>query len=68
MTMERNAKLERLLRMHRQNVFHDDAARGARHERALHRLKRTATFRAMCSARADHAAYVASERLLRLYA
>ena len=60
-------KLESLLRWHRQNVF-NDGADGDRHERALRRIKRTATARAVFQARKDAADYRASERLLRMYA
>lgn len=42
--MDLTEKLERLMRMHRQRVFD---ANGAGHTRALHRLKRTKTFRSM---------------------
>jgi hypothetical protein len=61
-------KLQRLLRHHRNNVFHEDQATADAHHRALRRLKRTRTYIAMCeSSRAD-AEYRASERLLRMYA
>ncbi len=65
-TME--AKLERLLRFHRSNAFSDNPAEEARHDRALARLKRTATYRAMVETRAAHSAYLESERLLRMWA
>jgi hypothetical protein len=41
-------KLERLLRYHRQRVF--DEKTGDAHARAIGRLKKTKTFRAMCEA------------------
>lgn len=62
------AKLELLLRFHRQNVFDDDAAKADRHHRALLRLKRTQTFRAMCAQTEARAYKRASDRLLSLYA
>lgn len=43
---KRVEKLNKLLRMHRQRVFGAD---GDMHGRALLRLKRTATFKAMCA-------------------
>lgn len=61
-------KLERLLWYHRANVFDDNEAVADRHVRALRRLKRTATYRAMVKRRADDDAYRASERFLSMYA
>ena len=60
------AKLEKLLRYHRQHVFDDIT--GDLHERALRRLKRTRTFKDICERRQDAARYRSSERLLRAYA
>jgi len=60
------AKLEKLLRYHRQRVFDDIT--GDLHERALKRLKRTRTFKYMCERRQDEARHRSSERLLRAYA
>lgn len=61
-------KLERLLRYHRQNVFHDDDATADRHSRALRRLQASATFKAMCEADRQARALRFSDRLLSLYA
>lgn len=44
--MDRIAKLERLLRYHRQRVFD---ANGDLHHRAILRLKRTATFKRLAA-------------------
>ena len=60
------AKLEKLLRYHRQRVLDDIT--GELHERALKRLKRTRTFKDMCERRQDAARHRLSERLLRAYA
>ena len=60
-------KLERLLRFHRQHVFACDVS-GDRHHRALLRLKKTETFKAMCQHNREMAIYRASEKLLRTYA
>lgn len=54
-------KLARALRQHRQRVF--DPRSGEAHERALRRLKRTATFRCLCRDNADAARLRAGERL-----
>ena len=59
-------KLQRLLRFHRQNVFNE--TNGDAHGRALHRLKRSATFKAYCAANEADSRYRASERLLSAYA
>ena len=50
-------KLQRLLRIHRQHVF--DEPQGETHMRAIARLKRTATFAALC-----HENYDRSQTLL----
>lgn len=54
-------KLARALRQHRQRVF--DPRSGDAHERALRRLKRTATFRCLCRDNEDAARLRAGERL-----
>lgn len=60
------AKLEKLLRYHRQNVF--DEKTGNLHARAIMRLKRTRTFKDMCQRNEDAARQRASERWLSMYA
>ena len=45
-------KLQRLLRFHRQNVFGES---GEAHGRAIDRLKRSKTFKAMCEAHEEQA-------------
>lgn len=62
-TME--AKREYLARYHRQNVF-NDGSDGDRHERALRRLTRTATWRAAVQAVADRAEYRRARSLERM--
>ena len=59
-------KLVRLLRYHRQRVF--DPQQGDRHHRAILRLKRTVTARAVFARTAADAARRYSERLLSTYA
>jgi hypothetical protein len=61
-------KAECLVRLHRQNVWHDDVAAADRHCRALHRVKKSATFRALCQRNDDHCRWLHSERLLSMYA
>ena len=66
--MDMVTKAQRLLRYHRQNVFHDDAATGARHERAARRIKASKTFRDYMEGNASEARHRASERALSLWA
>jgi hypothetical protein len=54
-------KLERLLRYHRQRVF--DEKTGDAHGRALGRLKKTKTFRAMCEANRERQGIARGARL-----
>lgn len=61
------AKLTRLRRYHRQNVF-NDGADGDRHARALRRLGKTQTMRNLLKANRDAEEHRASEKLLRLWA
>ena len=60
------AKLERLLRYHRQHVF--DEKTGDAHTRAILRLKKTKTFKAMCERNDAMDRQRASERWLSMYA
>jgi hypothetical protein len=60
------AKLEKLLRYHRQHVFDDKT--GDAHERAIVRLKRTRTFKDMCQRNDDAARQRVSDRWLSMYA
>jgi len=60
---EMEKKLQKLLRRHRAHVF--DVGSGDRHSRAVERLKRTKTFKAMCRRREDEARARAGERLTR---
>lgn len=60
------AKLQSLLRFHRQNVFNEH--NGEAHYRALIRLKRTKTYRDMCEANRQAADYRRSMRFLSMYA
>jgi hypothetical protein len=64
-TLQSEAKLDRLLRYHRQRVFD---ANGAAHERAIRRLKATPTARRIFQARADALSHEQGQRLLYLYA
>lgn len=57
-------KLQRLLRYHRQHVF--DERTGDAHGRAIDRLKRTRTFKAMCDANRERANIRRGEYLTRL--
>jgi hypothetical protein len=61
-------KLTRLLRFHRQRVFDTDTVAADRHERALRRLIRTRTYRAMCEANRERQEHAAGQRLLYTYA
>lgn len=54
-------KLERLLRYHRQRVF--DEVTGDAHGRALDRLKKTKTFRAMCEGNRERQSIARGARL-----
>lgn len=56
-------KLEKLLRFHRQHVF--DERYGDAHGRAIARLKRTKTFKALCQHNVDLASIRLGERLTR---
>ena len=58
--MELQAKLERLLRYHRQRVFDSN---GDAHHRALLRLKKTKTFAAMTALNREAASIRLGERL-----
>ena len=62
------AKLSRLMRYHRQNVFLDNEAAADRHCRALRRLKSCQTFRAVCGRNKEAEDHRRSEELLRMYA
>ena len=64
MNPERQLKLQRLLRLHRQHVFDDDV--GIYHHKALVKLKKTQTFKAYCNANYEAAQHRASERLARM--
>ena len=64
--MELETKLARLMTFHRQRVFNDHE--GEAHMRALRRLKRTQTFKAMVERNRAEQEHRASERLLRLWA
>lgn len=57
-------KLERLLRYHRQRVF--DEQTGDAHGRAIARLKRTQTYKALCAANRDRARIRHEESLTRM--
>ena len=57
-------KLRRLLRYHRRHVF--DEVTGDAHGRALDRLKRTKTYKAMCDANRDRASIRIGESLTRM--
>jgi hypothetical protein len=61
-----HAKLESLLRFHRQNVFNEH--NGDAHHRALLRLKRTKAYRDMCEANRQAAEHGKSMRMLSMYA
>jgi hypothetical protein len=61
--MSLTTKMERLLRHHRQRVFDAD---GDLHHRALRRLKRTRTFRAMCADNEARASIRQGERYARM--
>ena len=65
--MTESEKLNRLVRWHRQNVFDDNPAKAARHERALKRLKQTPTARLVYAGQAARGKWRESERLLRLW-
>ena len=65
---KRIAKLERLLRYHRQNVFHANDFTADCHSRALGRLKVSKTFAEMCRENEAVSRYRHSERLLSMYA
>jgi hypothetical protein len=60
------AKLQSLLRFHRQNVFNEH--NGEAHYRALIRLKRTKAYREMCEANRQAADHRRSMRFLSMYA
>ena len=60
------AKLNRLIRYHRQNVFNE--TQGDAHFRALMRLKKSKTFAAYCQQNRDADLHRKSERLLSAYA
>ena len=60
------AKLESLLRFHRQNVFSEH--NGDAHHRALLRLKRTKAYRDLCESNRQAANHRKSIRMLSMYA
>lgn len=62
--MAMQTKLERLLRYHRANVL--DETSGDKHHKALLRLKRTATFKAMCDNRRELSSIRHGEALARM--
>jgi hypothetical protein len=57
-------KLQRLIARHRRHVF--DEKTGDAHTRAILRLKRTHTFKAMCQANRDAESVRIGERLARM--
>ncbi len=60
-------KAQRLLRYHRQNVFHDCEATADRHARAARRIKASRTFQEYMASNESAARHRASERLLSRY-
>ena len=61
-------KLEKLLRYHRQNVFHENDFVADCHSRALGRLKASQTFKDMCRDNEDAARQRRGAYMLSLWA
>lgn len=66
--LTRIRKLEKFLRYHRQNVFHENDFVADCHSRALGRLKASQTFKDMCRDNEDCARQRHSDRMLSLWA
>jgi histone deacetylase complex regulatory component SIN3 len=66
--LTRVRKLEKLLRYHRQNIFHENDFVADCHFRALGRLKASQTFKDMCRYNEDAARQRRSTYMLSLWA